>query len=71
MLLLFNRKKKEEDDLLKEIRKCTESVKKSSVEQTATMRAWSAQNNLDVDKFRQEVESELKANAGTDEQKGS
>ena len=55
--------------ILQEIRKCTESVKKSSVEQTATMRAWSAVNKLPVDKFRQEIEDELSASTSKDENK--
>ena len=46
-------------EILAQIKECTASVKKSSVEQTATMRAWSAVNNLQVDKFRKEVEDEL------------
>ena len=43
------------------IRKCSESIKKSTVEQTATMRAWSEQNSLNVAKFRKQVEDELDA----------
>ena len=53
------RKKKEEKELFDEIRRCTQSVKKSSVEQTATMRAWSEKNQLNVEKFRDQVEKEL------------
>ena len=33
--------------------------KKATVEQTATMRAWSEKNNLNVDQFRTDVNREL------------
>ena len=48
-----------DDEILAEIRKCTKSVCKSSVEEAATMRAWSAKNDLDMDKYRQQVQQEL------------
>ena len=46
---------------MEKIRKCTESVQKSSVEQTATMRAWREMNKLQVEKFRKQVEKELES----------
>ena len=64
---------KEEKDILDQIHKCTTSIKKSTVEQTATMRAWSAKNKLNVDKYRAQVENELneEADKGDDGKKGS
>ena len=47
------------DEILKQIHECTKVVKKSSVEQAATMCAWSVQNNLNVSKFREQVEKEI------------
>ena len=50
-LYSISRIRKQEAEILDEIRKCTNSIKKSSVEQTATMRAWSVKNKIDVDKY--------------------
>ena len=46
---------------MQEIRECAKMVRSSSVEQTATLRAWSAVNNLNISKYRQQVENEMKA----------
>ena len=54
----------EQSVVLKELQKCTKSLGKCSVEQTATLMAWSDKNGLDVDKYRDRVIKELeKANA--------
>ena len=52
-----------------EIRKTANLVKKGSIEQTATLRAWSEKNNLNIDKFRQQVEQEIEAENGENEDK--
>ena len=44
---------------MKRITKCTKSFGKCTVEQTATLRAWSDKNNLPVDKYRDQVQMEL------------
>ena len=41
------------------ISKCTKALGKCSVEQTATLRAWSDKKGLSVDKHRVQVEKEL------------
>ena len=53
-----------EDAILNDIRDATKSIKKSSVEQTACLRAWSDKNELDVDKYRKQVEKELDNDQG-------
>ena len=55
---------------MNDIRKCTQSLNKNSVEQTAYFRAWGKKNNLDMDKFRQEVQNELDGEAKKKEKKG-
>ena len=40
---------------MKAIQKCTKSIGKCSVEQTATLMAWSEKNELPVDKYRKKV----------------
>ena len=52
-----------------DIRQCTQSLSKSGVEQTALFRAWGAKNNLEMDKFRDEVQKEL-AEESTKAKKG-
>ena len=42
-----------------DIRKCTQTIRKSSVEQTALFRAWGAKNNLTMEKFHEQVKKEL------------
>ena len=59
LIIIFSRDNSEDQEILKEIRKATKSVNKSSVEQTATLRAWSEVNKLDVGKYRKQVEEEL------------
>ena len=44
---------------MKAIKKCTKSLGKCSVEQTATLMAWSDKNGLSVDKYRSQVIQEL------------
>ena len=46
----------------KEIKKCTKTLGKCGVEQTATLMAWSEKNGLDVDKYRIQVLKELEDN---------
>ena len=53
----------EEVQVLEGIKKCTETLNKSGIEQTALFRAWGAKNNLNLEKFRQEVKNELAAEA--------
>ena len=49
--------------MLDDIRKCSQSVSKNTVEQTAYFRAWGAKNNLDMEKYRAQIERELEAEA--------
>ena len=49
----------EEKKMMRAITKCTKSFGKCTVEQTATLRAWSNKNQLPVDKYRPQVISEL------------
>ena len=42
-----------------EICQCAKLVKKSSVEHTATLRAWSVKNDLNIAKYREQVEKEI------------
>ena len=51
--------KDREKVVIKHIKKCTKSLGKCSVEQTATLRAWSFKNDLDVDPYRTQVVQEL------------
>ena len=57
IFLLFRDDEKNDEDkvLMKAIKKCTKRLGKCGVEQTATLMAWSAKNNLDVDKYRKKV----------------
>ena len=50
---------KEEKGILDEIRKCTKSIRKSTVEHTATMMAWSDKYKLNVAKYRDQVNKDL------------
>ena len=62
LLYSFHSDKDKEDEealVMKQIQKCTKSFGKCSVEQTATLMAWSAKNGLDVDKYRSQVIKEL------------
>ena len=45
--------------VMKAIKKCTKSLGKCSVEQTATLMAWSEKNELPVDKYRTKVMKQL------------
>ena len=45
--------------VMKQITKCTKSFGKCTLEQTATLRAWSEKNHLPVDKHRIQVQKEL------------
>ena len=49
----------EEAALMKRINKCVKSFGKCTVEQTATLMAWSDKNNLPVDKYRERVQKQL------------
>ena len=49
----------EQSIVMKAIKKCTKSLGKCSVEQTATLMAWSEKNNLPVDKYRNKVLKQL------------
>ena len=44
---------------MKAIKKCTKTIGKASVEQTATLMAWSDKNDLHVDKYRKKVLEDL------------
>ena len=60
----FRRIEEEVDEqsvVMKAITKCTKSLGKCSVEQTATLMAWSEKNNLPVDKYRNQVLKQLEA----------
>ena len=49
----------EEVHLMKDIKTCAKSFGKCTVEQTATLRAWSEKNDLPVEKHRVQVMKEL------------
>ena len=44
---------------MKAIKKCTKTLGKYGVEQTATLMAWSENNDLDVDKYHNKVQQDL------------
>ena len=44
---------------MKVIQKCTKTLGKCSVEQTATLMAWSDKNGLNVDKYHSRVIQEV------------
>ena len=50
-----------DEDILKEIKKCTKSVNSNLVEQTAYIHACAERKNLNLDKFKAQVEQEMKA----------
>ena len=52
-------KEDEEAIVMKAIKKCTKSMGKCSVEQTATLMAWSEKNGLDVEKYHKRVIDQL------------
>ena len=66
---IFSQSTGQDEAILGEIKKATQSMSKNSVEQTAYFRALGAQNNLNMDKFHQQVQDELKAE-GTEGKKG-
>ena len=47
---------------MRAIEKCTKTLGKCGVEQTATLMEWSEKNGLDVDKFHTKVIRELQKN---------
>ena len=51
----------QDEAILDEIKKASKSVSKNSVEQTAYFWAMGAKNNLDLAKFREQIEQELQA----------
>ena len=53
-----------------DIRKCTNTLNKSNVEQTAYFRAWGAKNNLEMDKYREQVQKEIELERQKDDKKG-
>ena len=53
----------EEAALMKKISKCAKSFGKCTVEQTATLMAWSEKNNLPIDKYRTKVQNQLDADS--------
>ena len=60
--MLFSREGSNIDDekvVMKAIKKCTKSLGKCSVEQIATLMAWSEKNDLHVDKYRKKVLQDL------------
>ena len=52
-------KEDEEAEVMRAIKKCTKTLGKCGVEQTATLMAWSDKNGLNVDKYRSRVIQEL------------
>ena len=56
----------EEAKLMKKISKCAKSFGKCTVEQTATLMAWSEKNGLPVDKFRNVVQKQLEESSEED-----
>ena len=48
-----------EDKVLDDIRKCTDSFSINNVEQTAYFRAMGDKNQLNMDKYRDQVQQEL------------
>ena len=59
-LVYFRSKDTTDEDILKEIKKCTKNVNSNLVEQTAYIRACAAKKNLDLDKFKAQVQQEMK-----------
>ena len=49
----------EQSIVMKHIKKCTKSLGKCGIEQTATLMAWSEKNGLQVDKYRDKVRKQL------------
>ena len=66
----LSRKESTDDEILKEIKKCTKSVNNNLLEQTAYIRACAEKKNLNLQKFKEQVESEMK-NKEDDEEKNS
>ena len=53
---------------MKEIKECTRTVKSNLVEQTAYLHASAAKKNLDLDKFKRQVQKEMdKKSANSDQ----
>ena len=61
--LVCSQKSPEDEEILNEIKKATQSVSKNSVEQTAYFHALGKYNNLDLAKFWSEVRKELENEA--------
>ena len=58
-LFLRSELEAEKMEILDDIRKCTKSVQKSTIETTAYLRALGHSKGLDVGKFRDEVQKEM------------
>ena len=57
---IFSRKKPNPDEvILKEIQKCANTVNSSIIEQTAYIRASADKKNLDLSKYKDEIQKEM------------
>ena len=66
----MSRKDTTDDQILKEIKKCTKPVNNNLLEQTAYIRACAEKKNLNLQKFKQQVESEMKNKEAKEETDG-
>ena len=53
-----------------DIRKCTKTLNKSNVEQTAYFRVWGAKNNIEMDKYHEQVQKEIKLERQKEDKEG-
>ena len=62
-LIIFSSRTKDspEDVLMQNIKICADAVNTNVIEHTAFIRASAAQNNLDLDEYREQVRKELQA----------
>ena len=58
----------QDEKILTEIKRATDCVTKNSLEQTAYFRALGAKNNLNLEKYRKQVENELELSSKKEEQ---
>ena len=56
--------KSKEDQILEQIQKCTKAVNNNVIEHTAYIRGSAAKNDIDLDKFKDQVCAEMEKDAG-------
>ena len=67
---LFRPTSSADDDILKEIKKCTQTVQNNLMEHTAYIRACADQKELDLKKYKDQVRSEMTAEEEPKEKDG-